>query len=149
MSTIGPQLQSIYAPRLRRISEEAVAPFALEVTERMKENTEAGRGFGNDPYDDRYSRKYSKWRTRKGYNPNPVILRAGSKRIERTTGAEVTGDATEVGFVEGGRIFKYHHDGTARGGKIRSIFPKEWASVPAEMYARLTANIAEVMRGLS
>lgn len=150
MNTIGPQLQAIYGPRLKRIADDAVAPFASEVTEQMKENTKAGRAFGNDHYDDRYERKYSRWRTRRGLQAQPTTMRAKSLRIERTTAPEKVGDAVEVGFIDGGRIFKYHHDGIVYskvGLRMRSIFPKSWESVPRNLYDAFMARIAGVMRG--
>lgn len=152
MSTIGPQLEAIYGPRIKRIMDDAVAPFASAVTEQMKENTKAGRAFGNDHYDDRYTPKYSKWRTKRGLGAQPTIMRAKSLRIERTTAPQTVNDAVEVGFVDGGRIFKYHHDGIVYnkvGLRMRSIFPKEWASVPRDMYDAFMLRIIGVMRGQS
>jgi len=150
VSTIGPQLQAIYGSRIKRIMDDAVAPFASAVAEQMKENTKAGRAFGNDHYDDRYTPKYSKWRTRRGLQPQPTVMRAKSLRIERTTNPVTDGDAVEVGFVDGGKIFKYHHDGIVYsrvGLRMRSIFPKEWTSVPRDMYDAFMRKIIGVMRG--
>lgn len=148
--TIGNQLERIFSTRLATIGE-SLNETAIEITEQMKENSKAGRAFANDPYADQYSKKYSKRRVKLGLNANPTILRAKSQRIERTTQpsgyAVGAGRGVEIGFVEAGRIFKLHHDGTAKGGKIRSIFPKWWASVPADIYQRMVANIIGALRG--
>lgn len=144
--TIGQQLERIYSARLASIGS-SLNETAVEIAEQMKENTKAGRAFGNDPYEDKYSPKYSRKRVKMGLNSNPTILRAKGQRIERTTQPVVTGSTVELGFIDGGRIFRYHHDGTAKGGKIRSIFPKWWVSVPRDIYERMVHNIVGALRG--
>lgn len=148
--TIGEQLSRIYYDRLASIGS-SLNETAIEIAERMKENTNANRAFGNDPYNDTYSKRYERWREKNGLKGGKVTLRAKKMRIERTTEpasyASPADKGVELGFVEGGEIFRYHHKGTAKGGKIRSIFPKEMASIPSDIFQRMVHNIVGALRG--
>ena len=43
-------------------------------------------------------------------------------------------------------IFRYHHEGTARGGKVRSIFPKRAESVSPDIRDRVKEMTMEALR---
>jgi len=111
------------------------APAAFEVArainDTMQENTLVGRAFGNDEYDNVYSDQYAK--RKKGGKLSPVTLRDQQFRIERAQIGLIGNNGAEITFPEFADIFYYHHSGTAKGGKTRSIFPKSEDSVPIEI----------------
>jgi hypothetical protein len=152
--TLGQQFDRIMQSRIESLTVKAGYPIAEEIAERMKQNTKEGHSFGNERYDTPYQRRYARKRTRDGLQTSRVDLRTRNLRIERTT-APVTqfsgGTAgAEIGFVDGGRIFKYHQDGiTYRNGlhRMRTIFPRSWESVPADIYERFKTLIVEVLSG--
>jgi hypothetical protein len=129
--------------------ERAGFPIAEEITEQMKALTKEGRGF-KEPYDTPYRPSYAKKREKAGLQTSKVELRYKSYRIERTTQpTEVMGGA-EIGFVDGGKIFKYHQDGiTYKNGlrRTRTIFPRDWQSVPPDIYERFKQLIVGVLSG--
>jgi len=141
--------QLVVDSQLKRVEKlnSIVAPvIAEEVRQRMLLNTETGRAFGNDPYNNLYNANYAK---KKGVARSPVTLRDKKKRIEKyivTTGKR--GATVELqSDREMGVIFGYHHTGKARGGKVRSIFPKEVSSVPSDV-REMSQNLAwEVLSG--
>lgn len=146
MTDLGTQLVGILSPRLGRVNEVVAGRLAEDINDKMKENTQAGRGFGNDAYVNFYNPKYA---ARRGKPISPVILRDQKKRIERY---EVTpGKTGAVIQLKEDRdmaiIFGYHHTGKATGGKIRSIFPKTVASVPADVRDLAVELTGEVLRG--
>lgn len=124
-----------------------VAPLvAEEIKNRMLNNTESGRAFGNDPYNNLYNAGYAR---KKGVARSPVTLRDKKKRIEKyvvTTGGK--GATIELSSDrEMAVIFGYHHTGKARGGKVRSIFPKQVSSVPADVKDMSQELVWEVLSG--
>lgn len=151
MMSLGEQFGELMDRRSALLVERAGFPIAEEITVKMKELTKEGRGF-SEPYDTPYRPSYAKKRQKAGLQTERVELRYKSLRIERTTQpAEVQGGA-EVGFVEGGRIFKYHQDGIQyRNGlrRTRTIFPRDWASVPTDIYERFKQLIVGVLSGKS
>lgn len=143
------QFDDIIRPRLNRVNNEAAKPVAEAVDKQMKENTEAGRGFGDDQYDSQYSESHVKERKRLGYQTGNVDLRMGNRRIENTEVSQVGGErpGVKIRFNQGGRIFGYHHTGDAKGGKVRSIFPKTPESVPDDIYNMAKRIVGEVLKG--
>jgi hypothetical protein len=155
--TLGEQFGNLMDSRSALLVERAGFPIAQEIAERMKQLTLNGRSFtagtGKNskphPYDTQYSPAYKKKRNNAGLEFGDVIMRFKNKRIERTTNpVEVFGGA-EIGFVEGGHIFKYHHDGTANGNKTRTIFPRDISSVPADIFENFKKLIIGVLSGKS
>lgn len=106
---------------------------AEELSQEMKKNTADGKAFGNDPYDNVYSHVYAV--RQKGGKLSPVTLRGSRTEIENTKiSKNSTGAKIEFVNAESARIFKFHHDGTARGGKVRSVWPKRPKSVPERIF---------------
>jgi hypothetical protein len=143
---LGTQLKAILEPRIAKVNEAVSGRIAEDINIRMKENTEDGRGFGNDIYINEYNAKYA---ARRGKKISPVTLRDQKKRIERY--AVTTSKSGAVIELKEDRdmaiIFGYHHTGNARGRKVRSIFPKTVASVPEDIRDLAVQLTAEVLRG--
>ena len=137
--------------KLALLNQTATPQIADKIAEQMKQNSNTGKAFGNDRYDDKYVDSYKKVRKRKGLGTSPVTLRATSKRIENTK-IETTGTGSTISFADGkaGEIFKYHHDGIDYrrvGNRMRSIFPKTDQSVPQEIRDFATKLIGDILRG--
>jgi hypothetical protein len=153
--TLGAQFGALMKERIATLAVKAGYPIAEDIAQRMKENTNAGRAFEGegaiDLYDKNYSPKYAQKRKNRGLQTEHVTLRTRNLRIERTTQPQTEGANTAViGFVDGGRIFKYHQDGINYrkvGRRIRSIFPQTIASVPADIMAKFKLLIVEVLSG--
>lgn len=147
--TLGSQFDDLMTQRADQLIEKAGYPIAEEIAERMKSLTKEGRGF-DERYDTPYRPSYAKKRAKAGLQTEKVELRYKNLRIERTTQPTTVLGGAEIGFVEGGQIFKYHQDGVRyKNGSVRTrtIFPRDWASVPQDIYDRFTKLIMEVLRG--
>jgi hypothetical protein len=145
MMSLGEQFGAMMDARSALLVERAGFPIAEEITEKMKELSQGGDGMGE--YFPGYKKKYAKVKENAGYATEVVTLRFKNKRIERTTQpTEVMGGA-EIGFVEGGEIFKFHQTGKARGGRTRTIFPRKWKDVPPDIYERFKQLIVGVLSG--
>lgn len=136
MKTLGAQLIDILVPRQDQVNRIASPQVAEMVRSRMLENTQSGKGFGNDEYNNIYSAQYAK--RRKAGQRSPVTLRDTKKSIEKYV--VTASKRSDLGSVielpsdpERAKIFRFHHEGTARGGKTRSVFPKQVASVPPDI----------------
>lgn len=118
--------------RVKKLNEDVAPKIAEEIRVRMLNNTQTGKAFGNDEYDNLYNSQYAK---RKGTARSPVTLRNKKKRIEKYVVTKSNRGATIelASDREMAVIFGYHHTGKARGGKVRSIFPKQVASVPSDV----------------
>lgn len=147
MMTLGEQFGVLMNARAKNLVVEAGYPTAEEITAKMKELTLGGDGFGE--YMPGYKKTYAKVRERKGLQSELVTLRFKNKRIERTTQPTTVMGGAEIGFVEGGKIFKYHQDGVEykSGTRTRTIFPKSWEEVPYDIYDNFIKRIVEVMNG--
>ena len=149
--TLGVQFNALMRKRIDSLVVKAAYPIAEEITELMKRNTKEGHSFLNERYDVPYQLKYARNRQRKGLQATKVELRTRNLRIERTTSPQREGNDTAViGFVDGGKIFKYHQDGiTYKNGlqRVRTIFPRSWASVPVDIVDRFKNLIVEVLSG--
>jgi hypothetical protein len=152
--TLGAQFDTLMRKRIDSLVEKAAYPIAEEITELMKRNTKEGTSFTGETYDVPYSESYAKTRKRKGLQTSKVEMRSRGLRIEYTTPPQnqfYMGKATaEIGFVNGGNIFKYHQDGIIYKNGIkrtRTIFPRSWASVPVDIVDRFKTLIVEVLSG--
>jgi hypothetical protein len=153
--TLGMQFGVLMKERIATLAVKAGYPIAEDIAQRMKENTKAGKGFEGqgavDLYDNKYTPKYARQRQRTGLQTEVVTLRTRGLRIERTTAPQREGNDTAViGIVDGGTIFKYHQDGiTYKNGlqRVRTIFPRSWASVPVDIVDRFKTLIVEVLSG--
>lgn len=128
MIPLGDQFMSIISPRLAQI-HRASEPVATDIKDRMLENTSEGRSFVNADYVPSYTKPYAN--RAKGGNQKPVTLRADNLGIE-TAKVNMAPLASTISFGIDGHILKMHHDGTARGGRVRTIFPKRIDQVPIE-----------------
>lgn len=140
---MGEQFSRIIEPRVKSLQQKAGGRVAQIISNKMKQNVEAGKGFGTDEFDSTYSESHARARKKKGFNTSRVNLKMGQRRINQTQ-VETTGEASTISFPDGGDIFKLHHKGTAKGGKIRSIFPKSPQSIPDE----ITENVKEIVQGV-
>ena len=124
---MGDQWALIVGSRLRKLNEVAAPIVAEVVREEMLTNTAEGHGFSNDEYYEEYTPKYAQ--RRKQGRLKPVTLRDRDLSLE-TANVVYDGRGGLISFISKGDIFRYHHDGTAKGGRMRSIFPKRVSSVP-------------------
>lgn len=149
MVDIGQQFMDIIKPRIDRLNKEVADDVATLIMDDMLENTEAGRAFGNDPYEKEYSERSVRERSSMGLQTETVELRRGNNRIE-TVNSKATNKGATISFTQGGRIFKTHHEGLYSGQNrmpVRSIFPKTPESVPKDIHDNAFELVREVLRG--
>lgn len=140
---LGDQFLAIITPRLVNVNKVS-EPVATDIKDRMLVNTSEGRSFVNARYDNTYSRPYAN--RAKGGERSPVNLRGENLGIE-TAKVVMAPLASTISFSIDGQILKYHHDGTARGGRVRTIFPKAIDQVPTETKQLAQSGVLEVLRG--
>jgi len=150
MKQLGLQLMEILYPRQDALNRIASPQVAELVRSRMLEQTQAGKAFGNDEYNNVYSARYAA--RRKGGQRSPVTLRDEKFSIEKyvvtTSGKPEVGSKIELpSDPDRAKIFKLHHTGKARGGKVRSIFPKTAASVSPDIRDEAKRLAKEVLNG--
>jgi hypothetical protein len=148
--TLGEQFASILRPRLDLSDIEM--DLARRIDKQMKENVDEGQGFigkVTDRYDRNYEPKYARKREKQGFQIEYTDLQKRRKRIKNTI-IEAQ-DGAVISFVDGGEIFKYHHDGvTYANGKYkeRSIFPKEGTdSIPKDILVASQKLLTAKLRG--
>lgn len=148
--TLGEQFMAIIKPRLDMADIEM--GMARLIDAQMKENVDVGQGFQGkvtDRYDRNYEPKYAKKREKKGFQVAYTDMQLRRKRIKNTV-VEAQNGAV-ISFVEGGDIFKYHHDGinySKAGVKMRSIFPKEGSdSIPEPILLETKKRLTAKLRG--
>jgi hypothetical protein len=143
------QFKSILKPRLDDVQKRVGDRVGELMADEMKSNTQAGHGFGNDPYDGNYSTSHKNARRKRGLQTTNVDLRYKNSRIDstqvQTTGG--AGGSTSIRFTQGGEVFKMHHDGSAKGNKTRSIWPKTPESIPKNLKSEIKTVVGEVLRG--
>ena len=154
MIPLGDQLRQILQPRLDMVVERVGTPLAEQIEQAMRRNTEQGHGFTSDPYDSTYSDGHARVRRKKGLQTAKVDLRMDKRRIDNTyirkvgvVGAGSPGVQIGIQDAQGSTIMRLHHDGRAKGGKTRSIFPKEPRSIPAEYVEQAKRTLTELLRG--
>ena len=125
--------------------------LAKRIEEQMHDNVDIGQGFQGKGVKDRFDRVYEKGyaakRKKAGFQVAHTDLQRDKKRIK---GTHVESQKGAVIFFEqgGGDIFKYHHTGKAKGGKVRSIFPKEGSdSLPQDIIDDTTKRLTAKLRG--
>jgi len=149
MRNLGDQFNDIIQERLKGLNKNVADDIATLIMDDMLENTEAGRAFGNDPYDNEYSERSVRERRAQGLQTETVELRRGNNRIE-TVNSRATNKGATISFTQGGRIFKTHHDGLYSGQNrmpVRSIFPKTPESVPDDIHENAYELVREWLRG--
>lgn len=153
MTTLADQLMSLIAQRMPQAIMRGEIEMANMIADQMEENTENGRAFGDDPYDNIYAPMTVRERSRLGLSTGNVTLRKTNHRIETTMVSHGKANGATIRFGEGGKIFKEHHIGQTVTAKasyaipIRSIFPKSIASVPEDIVIDTKMIIAEVLLG--
>jgi hypothetical protein len=142
---IGEQLEAILIRKMANMNTASDA-VAVDIADKMKQNTLGGVAFGGDEYDNTYTENYA--RRAKSGSISPVTLRNTQRRIEQTNISNPSRQSSRISFAndEGGRIFRLHHEGRARGGKVRSIFPKELTSVPVETRSLAVQKAKEILQ---
>jgi hypothetical protein len=153
MTTLGNQLIALLNRKMPDAFERGGDAMAKMIADQMEENTERGRAFGSDPYNNKYSKRSVNEREQLGLQTGTVVLRRGNHRIETTRVTKIKGQGAFIDFAEGGRIFKEHHIGQpilfnmGRNVPMRSIFPKSYASVPDDILHDTKLVIAEALSG--
>jgi hypothetical protein len=109
-----------------QLFDQVAQELAKDISAQSIENSRAGKGFGQDRYDNVYTVETAR---RKGGARGPVTLRNGRNRIESQKVTVLGKGKAQIAFTdsEAGQIFRYHHEGIdyARvGERMRSIFPK-------------------------
>ena len=133
MQSLADQLISIIMRKSENLDQVAEV-VAKNIGDAMDLNSKSGKTFSNQEYDNTYSEKYAK--RVKGGQTSPVTMRNSDRHIEqRKTEKNKANKSAKVSFLneEFGIIFRYHHEGTAKGNKIRSLFPKTAKAVPFEI----------------
>jgi hypothetical protein len=147
--TLEMQLEESLRRKLAGVNDIVAQPAGEMIRDRMMENTESGRAFGNDPYVNQYSRRYAA--RKKGGNISPVTLRDEKYSIEKFVVSPKKGASGGARIelpsdTQRATIFRYHHEGTARGGKVRSIFPKQAESVSPDIRDQVKEMTLEALR---
>ena len=147
--SLAQQFSEHIRPITNKLSEKVSEDVAVILDKQMKENTQEGRAFGADPYDNSYSTSHRNARRKRGLQTGRVDLRYTQRRIEKTRIETTSGKQAKatIRFADGGDIFKLHHDGTAKGNKIRSIWPKSPESIPDHITQQVKQIVGEVLRG--
>lgn len=150
MQTIDIQFANIISPRIAQLNAKVAGEVGKEIKDEMLRNTSSGKGFGSDDYDNTYEKSHRYARRKRGLQVGTVDLRYKKGSLESVKVA-TTGKGANIDFAHGGKILKYHHEGTAfRGkekGKTRSIFPKEIASIPDRIKNIAQKQSQEVLSG--
>lgn len=146
------QIENLLASRIAIVNDRVTPVIAEDIAQRMKDNTLAGIGFGNDRYDNEYVPKYKAYRRKQGLPEAPVTMRANKRRIENTKIEVTSGSGSTIKFEDPdmAKVFKYHHDGIVynkAGLRMRSIFPKQFESMPQDIVDKMRGMIAEVLSG--
>jgi hypothetical protein len=150
MDSLGVQLSKILERRFEKIIPDALDPTLLEIFKQMNVNTASGRSFGDQKYNNVYSKRHAKARTNIGLLAGDVDLRFKQRGItqERKIFDQVieAKKAAAIGFAnqDEGKIFYYHHTGMAKGGKVRMIFPQEWRVIPQTIIEAMRLRIGKV-----
>ena len=147
--TLEEQLEESLRRKAGTLNELVAPPAGEMIRDRMMENSQAGRGFGNDGYVNQYSRRYAA--RRKGGRITPVTLRDEKYSIEKFVVSPKRGASGGARIelpsdTERATILRFHHEGTARGGKVRSIFPKQAESVSPDIRDRIVEMTLGALR---
>jgi hypothetical protein len=150
MDSLGTQLGKILDRRFEKIIPDALDPTLLEIFKEMNVNTASGKPFAGQQYDSKYGKRHAKARSNIGLQTGAVDLRYKKTGItqQRKLVDEIieSKKAAGIGFANAkdSLIFYYHHSGTAKGGKIRKIFPELWRHVPTTITTAMTRRIERV-----
>lgn len=148
MDTMDIQFANIISPRINQLNEKVSGVIATEIKDEMLRNTSSGKGFKNDDYDNEYKKAHRNARLKRGLQVGTVDLRFKKGSLESVKVA-TTGQGAKIDFAHGGDILNRHHLGKSlvKGGKIRSIFPKEVGSIPDRIKNIAQKQSQEVLSG--
>ena len=162
MKGLGTQLGQVLRSRLGKAAEHGGEAIADGLAKKMKENTLSGTSYNPSNYKKTYSTVYKKHRAKQGLTTEPTIMRAKNKRIERTKIEKVTTSGAKIVFenekeragkskksASFGQVMRMHHEGTAKGGYTRQLFPysKEHSLVPKDIVLQAKKAIHEALNG--
>jgi hypothetical protein len=141
---LGDQFAKIVQAKSQQFDQVAKA-MADDISAQSISNTRAGKGFGDDRYDNVYTVETAK---RKGGARGPVTLRNGSNRIESQKVTVMGKGKAQIKFNDSkaGEIFNYHHQGINYrkvGERMRSVFPKKGTE---ELKREAMSKIHEVLK---
>jgi hypothetical protein len=145
MKSIGEQLIGIIERKAQSL--DVVAETAVRaIGEKMEEQTKGGQTFPGETYVNLYDKRYAEANKKPR---SPVTMRNGSNRIEEWD-VKKSGKGARLDFFDSeiAIIFRYHHEGTATGGKIRTLFPKSGNAVPLEIKSKLIKDVAGALTGV-
>lgn len=131
---------------LNQSALEGVTRKALKKMDQIKnKETRSGRSpavMGD--WNNRYNTKYA--RREKGGSTSPVTLRNKKSSIEKTS-ISVVGKGGSLNFTDSrkARIFQFHQDGTAKGGKTRQIYPETIAELPNEVTETIINGVRKIL----
>lgn len=148
MDSMAVQFDKLMKPRIAKL-HEAAKVVAEDINQKAKDNSNQGKAFGNDRYDRTYEPAYAKRRQKEGFQIQYTDLRKKQQRINTAT-VRRKREGAEIYYQNGGRIFKFHHDGIQYkngNNKMRSIFPKEISSVPNDTNELALKEAGRVLRG--
>jgi len=99
----------------------------------------------NGKWNNRYNKEYA--RRKKGGRRSPVILRDKDRSIERTAVTNKGGGMKRLEFTDKhkARIFQLHQDGSAKGGKMRQIYPEQENEIPKEATKAAQIKLNEIV----
>lgn len=149
MDSLGAQFARIFVKRFNKIVPDAAVPLTEQVFERTTEFTRSGKAPFGGRYDEPYRPKYAKVRRKAGKQIEAVDLRFRTQNIQQKRRQD-TKRAAVIGFANGGRIFKYHHEGVRyRNGDVRQrkLFPTHWRDLPKDMYQEFRKRVVRIMNG--
>jgi len=147
MLSLPEQFKNIMDKAYSNESMQGVASEVANAMDTIKNDKTLG---GESPAgDDKWYQPYSEdYATRKRKSTTPVTLRDELRRIESTFN-EVQQYGVDMVFTDSdfSRIAKWHNDGSARGGKIRQIYPENYNELPQEIKALIPTLIKRALRG--
>lgn len=147
--TLEEQLEESLRRKMAGVNDAVAEPAGVMIRDRMMDNTQAGKAFGNDPYVNQYNELYAM--LKKGGRISPVTLRDEKYSIEKfvVSPKKGTGGGARIELpsdTQRATILRFHHEGKARGGKVRSIFPKQAESVSPDIRDRVKEMTLEALR---
>lgn len=152
MDSLGVQFSKIITARFERVIPDALDATLNDIFAQMNANSASGRAFNGQQYDNKYEKRQSNARKKRGLQTANVDLRfikRGITQSRKIDQAYSHVKSAEIGFrdAEEAIIFNYHHTGTAKGGKIRKLFPELWQHVPQVIMDSMRARVERVLNG--
>lgn len=129
-SDIQSDIESKMTRKRLKVAEQRVLEHMDEVKNResLQGKSPAKGGRWNNVYNRQYANRKKQGRL------SPVTLRQRRNRIEDTQ-VQSSSKRSTLSFRDGkiAQIFRLHHTGQAKGGKIRQVYPKRDKEVPESL----------------